>query len=626
MGKQPEFHLKINECSDLQETFTIAKSKKCTSLVTKITNDEIKSSPLNDNSSECFVRSPLILTASQWVDVLPIVTFSSCLSSQNDFIKEECEQNILQQITFIHYLKSGTGVKIYIEPADCDAATIAKVLMKILSNKAYKDIMFVIEINIFDSRNTANMYRSDLTDEQRDTEFDSWKFWNELHMKTNYSNQIEVALVINSNLPSDDTLIYRWLAETVDMLVIPHNSFITNKSNYPIMTKRHQDVIRKFLSYTTNSITIEPKSILDNRIDFYIDYIIHQSGFVNFNEHSNYRDSLRYPLQPLYDNLDNMTYEVFEKDPAKYILYQRAIEAALIDMVSENDKSAKTIILMIVGCGRGPLIRAALNASENTKRKIKILAVEKNPGAIVVLKCMIRDLWSNKDITLISKDMRNMELEEKVDIIVSELMGSFGDNELSPECLDGVQHLLKPTGISIPQNSKSYLQPIMNKRIYGIIQKKSDNHNTSRSEYSEPTEINWLSYMSNIFHIDEVKELFTFVHPNKDVPIDNSRNGTLLFKSEVNCVLHGFAGYFTSQLYKDIEISIHPLTHTKGMGSWYSMFFPISKIIQLNPNDEIEIEFWRKIDTKKVWYEWRVNKPIFSNVHNANGDIHPIWL
>ncbi len=29
------------------------------------------------------------------------------------------------------------------------------------------------------------------------------------------------------------------------------------------------------------------------------------------------------------------------------------------------------------------------------------------------------------------------------DILVSELLGSFGDNELSPECLDGVQPFLK---------------------------------------------------------------------------------------------------------------------------------------------------------------------------------------
>lgn len=40
-------------------------------------------------------------------------------------------------------------------------------------------------------------------------------------------------------------------------------------------------------------------------------------------------------------------------------------------------------------------------------------------------------------------DMRRVELPEPVDILVSELLGSFGDNELSPECLDGAMRFLK---------------------------------------------------------------------------------------------------------------------------------------------------------------------------------------
>lgn len=39
--------------------------------------------------------------------------------------------------------------------------------------------------------------------------------------------------------------------------------------------------------------------------------------------------------------------------------------------------------------------------------------------------------------------MRSFTPTEKADIIVSELLGSFGDNELSPECLDGVMRCLK---------------------------------------------------------------------------------------------------------------------------------------------------------------------------------------
>jgi PRMT5 arginine-N-methyltransferase len=45
-------------------------------------------------------------------------------------------------------------------------------------------------------------------------------------------------------------------------------------------------------------------------------------------------------------------------------------------------------------------------------------------------------------VNIIYGDMRTIELPEKVDILVSELLGSFGDNELSPECLDGAMRFL----------------------------------------------------------------------------------------------------------------------------------------------------------------------------------------
>ena len=40
-------------------------------------------------------------------------------------------------------------------------------------------------------------------------------------------------------------------------------------------------------------------------------------------------------------------------------------------------------------------------------------------------------------------DMRSIDIPEKADILVTELLGSFGDNELSPECLDGAVRFLK---------------------------------------------------------------------------------------------------------------------------------------------------------------------------------------
>jgi protein arginine N-methyltransferase 5 len=94
-----------------------------------------------------------------------------------------------------------------------------------------------------------------------------------------------------------------------------------------------------------------------------------------------YLDYLQAPLQPLMDNLESQTYEVFEKDSTKYELYQEAVRRALINRFAQiNDRS---IVIMVVGAGRGPLVRASLMAAQEAKKKVKIYAVEKNPNAIV---------------------------------------------------------------------------------------------------------------------------------------------------------------------------------------------------------------------------------------------------
>ena len=87
--------------------------------------------------------------------------------------------------------------------------------------------------------------------------------------------------------------------------------------------------------------------------------------------------------------------------------------------------------------------------------------MEKNPNAVVTLQQQQIEDWGDK-VTVISSDMRewNPPEEDYADILVSELLGSFGDNELSLECLDGAQKFLKPGGISIPYEYTSFLGPL----------------------------------------------------------------------------------------------------------------------------------------------------------------------
>lgn len=337
---------------------------------------------------------------------------------------------------------------------------------------------------------------------------------------------------------------------------------------------------------------------------------------------------LEIPLQPLYDNLDAYTYEIFEKDPIKYLNYQKAIELALVDRVPDADIAKRTVILMVVGAGRGPLVRAALNAATNTKRRMKLYVIEKNPNAIITLTALINEMWSDKDIQLISTDMRDFTPPESADILVSELLGSFGDNELSPECLDGAQKHLKPDGISIPSKSTSYINPLMSSKIYNLVRVLDRNRNPrdKLNHYAENAETTYVIYFKNVYHIADPQPLFEFVHPNHERPIDNTRFKTLRFTADQDSVLTGFAGYFDTVLYKDVTLSIHPATHSRGMASWFSCFFPVAEPIQLRAGQELEVNFWRCMAAHKVWYEWSVTEPLVTHIHNHNGRHCPIYM
>lgn len=263
------------------------------------------------------------------------------------------------------------------------------------------------------------------------------------------------------------------------------------------------------------------------------------------------------------------------------------------------------------------------------------------------------------DVHLFSKDMREFKPPELGDILVSELLGSFGDNELSPECLDCAQSLLKADGISIPCKSISYINPIMSSKLYNATRqlvrsdcaRSRDTYSDVAATYSPVSspavtkETNFVSLLKNIYNIGVPQSLFEFVHPNPSTPIDNSRYKILKFPVEMDCVVHGIAGYFEAVLYKDIILSINPLTHTLSLFSWFPMYFPLAvssnlydastmfshnqrfygiswnlqQPLNLKQGETVEIHFWRCTTKQKIWYEWALTSPHTTHIHNRSG-------
>lgn len=277
-------------------------------------------------------------------------------------------------------------------------------------------------------------------------------------------------------------------------------------------------------------------------------------------------------------------------------------------------------MLVVVGAGRGPLVRACVNATKRTGRLTKIYVIEKNPNAICELRANIEELWPDQDVELFKGDMRDFKPPELADILVSELLGSFGDNELSPECLDGAQKHMKPDGISIPCKSTSYINPIMSSRLYNSVRRVdfTVNNREHIHVYMTQAETPYVVYVKNAYNIDEPQPVFTFVHPNRSND-DNTRFKTLTFDVQLDSVLNGFVGYFESVLYKDIKVSTLPNNHTPTMTSWFPIYFPIAEPMQLQAKQKVRLNMWRSVGPHRVWYEWNVSEPIATHIHNLNG-------
>ncbi|KAI0181701.1 Skb1 methyltransferase [Hypoxylon sp. FL1284] len=571
--------------------------------------------------------------------------------------------------------------------------------------------------------------------------FSAWDSWHLIRTVCEYDARLFVALKIPRVLPEKE-LQARWFSEPLQYLTFTPHTFMSNRSGHPSLSRFHQDMIFSYMrlkhapyfllcdvgpdlklerdsssaaassasaigslstsdfpslseaasqstgggssSIATPSVSTSSSSVMTRSPNVFVSYLRHIERMqeplndLEQNTLTNFQDWLQSPLQPLSDNLESMTYEVFEGDPVKYWQYEMAIAAALRDWSTQGKPVSSPdgeVVIAVAGSGRGPLVTRALRASKSTGVPVKIWAVEKNPNAYVYLLRQNQQEWGGH-VTVVKTDMRawkgptvrppsrkkndkNPPVYGKVDILVSELLGSFGDNELSPECLDGIQHVLAPEhGISIPASYTAHVSPISTPRIYADIRQRAAAGGDGASG-GDAFDTPWVV---RLFALDFVaqrgvperprfQQAWEFAHPVPRATLDavearraggvagggggsmagavgandhNARHCHLTFVCRSRGVVHGLAGYFESVLYESpaaaaggnpfenngkVELSILPENidlKSRDMISWFPIFFPLKQPLYFPPDTELEVSMWRQTDDAKVWYEWMV--------------------
>ena len=123
--------------------------------------------------------------------------------------------------------------------------------------------------------------------------------------------------------------------------------------------------------------------------------------------------------------------------------------------------------------------------------------------------------------------------------------------------------------------------------------------------------------LHNFAPLSAVQPAFRFDHPASEKSLE--RYCALEFPVAVDCTVHGLAGYFESELYDGVMISITPATFSTGMFSWFPLFLPFSRPVFVAAGSSLEVRLWRRREGDRVWYEWAVVGPDVLPVHNPGG-------
>lgn len=557
---------------------------------------------------------------SSWVDIESPDLLNREMSYQ--VVLNECElaQNIGIDKLILAPPHNINNLKIY-----------SQTISRLLNHKIFNDDTSNMTLSI-----SLPMY------EDRDP-LATWDLWNTIRKLCGYHSSLMISLAL-PRVKTPHYIVDRWLTEPVSCLLLSSSIFATNQYNYPVLHKFNQQLIMKFQEVNGNSqIKSNSLIIILHGMEKYKDFI--KGGELAYLEYTNFLlkkndkmtlkkistgqsekmksniPQLMSPLKPHSENLTNSIYSIFETDVTKYEKYGEAIRKAMIDVIGRRQRNNDHIVILVAGAGRGPLVGQVFDICKKLEilSRVRVIALEKNPQAFLYLQKRNFEHWNNT-VTLIHEDMTTWKSTDKVDLCISELLGSFGCNELSPECLWNIEqnHSKKDT-IFIPQSYTSSVAPIVCPLLYQKLKFQGENY------LEEPWVMHNIPY--NILS-NRVHELWTFEHPHKNssgsFDIFN-KNNTIEFKVKHRSEIHGIIGYFSAKLYDDIRISIIP-DHTSvvrldgnetgeraksNLFSWSPLVFPLKEPLLINDDTEISVMFNRRMNGKCVWYEWSLESYVY---------------
>jgi len=533
-------------------------------------------------------------------------------------------------------------------------------LMKLLNHYLWvRTAKFTISL-VMPTRREEFEDHADLEDE------DIFNLWVTIRrgLRNYTSERLTVGLRLTEVEMDDEFLIPerydRWHGEPLFLFILSTDSFVFSPSPPSLNSKMvemvpaHRKIVFDLaISLENQKFLVMPKGQMwptqrKQMVEYLTSFLNQKKGplLPPQNDDRVLTDVLLLPMETVWSDLSAADYDGLESDITKYQHYSEAIGY----MIGNEIDLKNGLVIYILGAGRGGLVGPCLEIVKarfpHLHKIVTLIAVEKNPSACISLRYKNNTLWHGK-LRIIEGDMRFVLKDPdlpKADLIISELLGSFGDNELAPECLKGAEHICTPSTQFIPYQYSSLLSPICSHRatdqlrdsfvsIYDserAINVRFDRE-TGKFIYSRPkhwTDHLYVSLLNRYHEAARPQEVSQFKYSQEDQSFE--RHVKLSYTIKHPCEITGFLGHFVAVLASDIYISNstrYPGASSACLKSWFPCYLPLREEIRVKGDSELILYFWRKCCEDGAWYEWNVtyteygtNEEKTTPLQNENAD------
>lgn len=236
-------------------------------------------------------------------------------------------------------------------------------------------------------------------------------------------------------------------------------------------------------------------------------------------------------------------------------------------------------IVADIGAGTGLLAFFAAQAGAE-----KVYAVEATPMASLLSR-LIEQNGLQKKITVVHGNSLEIDLPEKVNVIVSETIGFWGIDEYIVKILsDAKMRYGLPGTTLIPNELTLFLAPIEAHDLHEDIEFWAQQ--PYGIDYTPASKFAYNNVYTRI--LVEVEQFLAEPISSSSLLLQDEKNSNIEINAKYNVsrdgTLHGLAGWFKAKLTPEVFLDTDPRSETLH---WKQCFFPLARPVEVKKGDMI---------------------------------------